>query len=392
MLLYGHFIAGDEIIDECMAVYMAAPKTYTREDVAEFHLHGGSMSARRVLDALYAYGIRPADPGEFTRRAFLNGRIDLSRAEAVMSLINADSVSAARAAVRQLEGGVSGFIRSFQEKLTAILAGIAAAIDYPEEISFEEAAGDAAPALRSLASELSGACDERAARIREHGLNAVLCGLPNVGKSSLLNRLAREDRAIVTAIPGTTRDIVTAEISLNGVKICLSDTAGLRENTDTIETIGVERARGAISGADVVLIVLDASRPLLPEEETLLRETEGAPRVIVYNKCDLTVFTAPEGTLAVSAVTGEGIDELEKRIFSFVPLSDAGKLTMDRHMALARQASASLLNAADACENGTLDAAAVEAQEALETLGAITGDHVSEQMLDDIFSRFCVGK
>ncbi len=395
-LYYGHVRDGEEILDECMAVLMKAPRTYTREDVAELHLHGGPFVAESVLRALYRLGARAAAPGEFTKRAFLNGRIDLSRAEAVMSLISAEGSRAARAALRQLSGGVGSFIVTAQEKLVNMLSGVAAAIDYPDEISFEEAAGDLESSARVLADELENACDERGARIAQQGLQVVLCGRPNAGKSSLLNALSRQELAIVTDIPGTTRDIVTADVMLDGLKIHFCDTAGIRENAETIEKIGVERARKAVAGADVALVVLDASQPLTPEEKDLLADTEETPRIILLNKCDLTMRKRHEDfpdALPISAVSGEGIAALEKRIAAFGAGAGESALTQERHMALAREAAAALRRAAQTCEEGQgIDIAAVELQEALYTLGRVTGDQVDERLIDDIFSRFCVGK
>lgn len=395
-LYYGHAVYQGQTLDECMAVLMRAPKTYTREDVAEFHLHGGAYAADAVLSALYALGARPAEPGEFTRRAFLNGRIDLSRAEAVMRLISAESNRAARAALRQLSGGADSFIQKAQADLLSILSGVAAALDYPEEISFEEAAGEMASAALALADTLDNACDERGARILENGLEAVLCGRPNVGKSSLLNALARQERAIVTDLPGTTRDVIRADVRLNGLLVHLSDTAGLREDADTVERIGVDRARKTIRGADVVLAVLDASRPLAPEDEALLRDTEGAPRVIVLNKCDLSPVLRPadfENAVAVSAVTGEGMAALEEKIAAYGANAGQSALTQARHMALARQAADALRRAAACAQAGeAIDIAAVELHEALHLLGRVTGEEVDEKLLDDIFSNFCVGK
>ena len=395
-LYYGHVRDGEETLDECMAVLMKAPKTYTREDVAEFHLHGGPFVAKSVLHALYRLGARAAEPGEFTKRAFLNGRVDLSQAEAVMALIAAEGGRAARAALRQLSGGVGSFIVAAQEKLVKILSGVAAALDYPDEISFEEAAGDVESSARALAEELENACDERGARIAEQGLQVVLCGRPNVGKSSLLNALSRQERAIVTDIPGTTRDIVTADVMIDGLKICFWDTAGIREISDTVEKIGVERAKKAVAGADVVLVVLDASQPMTREDQALLRDTEGMPRLVLLNKCDLPSRLDPadfKDALPISAFSGAGLSALEKRLTAFGAGAGESALTQERHMALARQAAAALRRAAEACETGqNVDAAAVELQEALYTLGRITGDQVDEQLIDDIFSRFCVGK
>ncbi len=395
-MYYGHIAEGDRVLDECMAVLFRSPRSYTREDVAEIHLHGGSFVAGSVLKALYALGVRPAAAGEFTRRAFLNGRIDLSRAEAVMALISAEGDRAARAAVRQLSGGVSGFVQEAQEKLLQLLSGVAAAIDYPEEITFEEAAGEMTQGALKLAQELENACDERGARIARQGLEVVLCGRPNVGKSSLLNALSREELAIVTDIPGTTRDVLRSEMYLKGLKVRFVDTAGLRENTDVIETIGVEKARKAVAGADVALVVLDASHPLTAEDEKLLRDTENMPRIVVLNKGDLPGVLKTNqfpNAVLVSAAERTGIMELEEKIAAFGAGAGEGQLTQERHMSLAREAAAALRRAAEACELGeAVDVAAVELHEALHALGRITGEQVDEKLLDDVFSRFCVGK
>lgn len=395
-MYYGHIISEGETLDECMAVLFRAPRSYTKEDVAEIHLHGGDWAARSVLNALYHLGARPAEPGEFTRRAFMNGRVDLSRAEAVMALISAEGGRAARAALRQLAGGVSGFIRSAQEELIGLLSGAAAAIDYPEEITLEEAAADLEAGARKLAERLEAACDERGARIAEHGLEAVLCGRPNVGKSSLLNALARQERAIVTDIPGTTRDIIRADVMIQGLRVHFSDTAGLREGADTIERIGVDRARQAIAGADVVLAVFNASEPLTEEDVQLLEDTKDAPRIIVLNQCDLTMTLNPadfDRPVVVSAQTGQGLAELEERVAAFGAGAGESALTQQRHMLLAREAAASLRAAADACARGeAVDLAVIDLQDALASLGRVTGEQVDEKMIDEIFSRFCVGK
>ena len=395
-MAYGHIVESGETLDECMAVLFRAPRSYTREDVAEIHLHGGAWVAKSVLEALFRLGARPAEPGEFTRRAFLNGRIDLSRAEAVMALISAEGGRAARAALRQLEGGVSGFIRSAQEELIGLMSGAAAAIDYPEEITLEEAAGDLEAGARRLADRLEAACDERGARIAEQGLEAVLCGKPNVGKSSLLNALARQERAIVTDIPGTTRDIIRADVLIDGLRVHFSDTAGLREGADTIERIGVDRARQAIAGADVVLAVFNASQPLEEEDRDLLEDTKDAPRIIVLNQCDKAMILNPadfDDPVVVSAQTGDGLKELERRVAAYGAGAGESALTQQRHMVLAREAAAALRAAADACANGEpVDLAVIDLQDALAALGRVTGEQVDEKMIDEIFSRFCVGK
>lgn len=395
-MYYGHAVDQGETLDECMAVLFRAPRSYTREDVAEIHLHGGTWAAQSVLGALYRRGVRAAEPGEFTRRAFLNGRVDLSRAEAVMALISADGRRAARAAVRQLAGGVSAFIRDAQQELIGLLSGAAAAIDYPEEITLEEAAGQLEQGARRLADRLDSACDERGARIAEQGLEAVLCGRPNVGKSSLLNALARQERAIVTDIPGTTRDIVRAEVMIAGLRVHFSDTAGLREGADVIERIGVDRARQAIAGADCVLAVLNASQPLTDEDRQLLRDTENAPRIIVLNQCDQALALRPadfDRPVVVSAVTGAGLAELENRVAAFGAGAGESALTQQRHMRLAREAARCLRTAADACANGApVDLAVIDLQQALQCLGRVTGEQVDEKLIDEIFSRFCVGK
>ena len=395
-MYYGHICFQGETLDECMAVLMPAPHSYTREDVAEIHLHGGSFAAGSVLEALYALGVRAAEPGEFTRRAFMNGRIDLSRAEAVMALISASGARAARAAVRQLEGGVSAFIRDAQAELIALLSGAAAAIDYPEEISFEEAAGDMRPRALALAKKLDAACDERGARIARDGIEAVLCGRPNVGKSSLLNALARREAAIVTDIPGTTRDVIRADVMIDGLTVHFSDTAGLRESADLIERIGVDRAKGAIRGADAVIVVLNAAEELTEEDKSLLRDTENAPRIIALNQCDRGLTLKPrdfDDPVVLSAKTGDGIAQLEKRVAAFGAGAGESALTQQRHMALAREAAQSLRSAARLCEEGEdLSLAVIDLQSALQALGRVTGDQVDEKLLDDIFSRFCVGK
>lgn len=401
LLTYGYIVEDTERIDECMAVIMRAPKSYTREDVVEFQLHGGGCVAQKVLSLCLSSGARLAQPGEFTRRAFLSGRIDLSQAEAVMDLIAAQGEQSRKAAMRQLTGGASSFIRKAADELYAIQAGVAACIDYPEEISEEEAASDLAPRIAHLAKTLTDACDERAARLLQSGLRVALCGQPNVGKSSLLNALLGEEKAIVTAIPGTTRDLVEGTLMLSGSVIHLTDTAGLHDTDDPVERIGVDRARRALADADVVLLVLDMSRPLTNEDESLLRALHGRNGCIVLNKSDLPpVLTdsdlqdAADGKpiLTVSASVPDSLQPLKSYLASQAAVSDQLTLTQPRHIEAARRAVAALHQAEETLRSYSVDLAGVDLQQAQMALAEITGDEVEEKLLDEVFGRFCVGK
>ena len=273
-------------IDEVMAVFFRAPRSYTREDVAEIHLHGGSMCARAAMERLLSLGARAAEPGEFTYRAFMNGRVDLSEAEAIMGLIGARSQAARRASIRQLRGGVSAPIGRMREELTGLLAKIEAATDFPDEIDEDVTAKDVREGASRIRNELSRAADGRRARIVRDGASVVLCGRPNVGKSSLMNALLSADRSIVTDIPGTTRDVLTESFEIGGVRYQLSDTAGIRETADAIEKIGVTRARDALRDADCVLLVLDSSAPLTPSDQSMLAARDER-YLTVLNKSDL---------------------------------------------------------------------------------------------------------
>ena len=402
-LMYGRCVDADGgTLDEVMAVLMRAPRSYTREDVAEIHCHGGGVSAGAVLSRCLALGARMAQPGEFTKRAFLNGRIDLSRAEAVMQLIGAQGEAAARASVRQLEGGVSAFVKGVSERLTGVLALLEASTDFPEEVEEEVASEQVVSDLRAILSELRAKCDERGARVLREGASIVLAGRPNVGKSSLMNALLNQERAIVTAIPGTTRDVLTERISLGGVVAELSDTAGQRDTSDPIEKLGVVRAQRAAERADVVLIVLDAAEALDAGDAELVKNADGRA-VICLNKSDLKpVLTAQAlkdmtgaKILEISARTGEGIaalvDELTRRV---APDEEGGGvLTVQRHIELAKSAADSLELAARAVEEGLpLDTAAIDLRLALASLAEITGENATEAVIDRVFSDFCVGK
>ena len=401
LLTYGHAVEKDEAIDECMAVMMRAPRSYTREDVAEIHLHGGAFLSQRVLALCLREGARLAEPGEFTRRAFLNGRIDLSQAEAVMGLIAARGEASRKAAMRQLEGGASAFIRQAADELYALQAGVAACIDYPEEIDEEEAAADLIPRAVQLANMLDSACDERAGRILQSGLQVALCGQPNVGKSSLLNALLGEERAIVTPIPGTTRDMVTGEMLLCGSVIHLTDTAGLHATDDPVEQIGVARARRAMNEADLVLAVLDASRPLTNDDHTLLDSLRDRPCAIVLNKVDLPAVLCTEDVQPLlpnapvfpcTASLPASLAPLKDYLAGQAAVSDRLTLTQPRHMEAARRAARHLRHAADTARALTVDMASLDLQAAQLALAEITGDEVEERLLDRVFGMFCVGK
>ena len=311
-LTYGAAVDGrGEVLDEVMAVLLHAPRTYTREDMAEIHCHGGGACASAVLARFLALGARAAEPGEFTRRAYENGRIDLSGAEAVMQLIGAQGEAARRAALRQMRGGVTGFVTGAVEKLTELLSRIQAAVDFPEEVDEAVVGAEARVELEALAGELAKRADPRRARMLREGASVVLCGRPNVGKSSLMNALLSAERAIVTDIPGTTRDVLSERMVLDGKVVRLSDTAGIRESEDAIERMGVARAQGEVEAADVALLVLDASQPLAAEDAALLSQADER-YIVCLNKGDLpAVLTAAdvEAFLAGSAgKEGQGND------------------------------------------------------------------------------------
>ena len=399
-LTLGTLRDGEREIDQCMAVLMRAPRSYTREDVAELQVHGGGYVAQEALSLCLRKGARLAGPGEFTRRAFLNGRIDLSQAEAVMRLISARGQQQHRAAMRQLEGGAARFVRAASDQLYDLQAGIAACIDYPEEVTEEEGTEQLREGLNSLIRMLRGAVDERGARLIEDGLRVVLTGRPNVGKSSLLNALTGEDRAIVTSVPGTTRDVIHGEILLEGIRVTLTDTAGIRETDDPVEKIGVDRSRKAAKEAEMVLLVLDASEELTDEDQSLLAEMPEDGTVIL-NKTDLPEKIRPEdiqerrpgiACIQCSAMEPESLEHVKELIREQVRGTDRLALTQPRHMEAIERAVGHLEDALRTAETQTLDLAATDLQAAQAALGEITGDQVDEKLLDRVFDRFCVGK
>jgi tRNA modification GTPase len=377
-------------IDQGIALYYPAPGSYTGEPVLELQGHGGLVVMQELLRACLDAGARLAEPGEFTRRAFLGGKLDLAQAEAVADLIDAQSREAARSALRSLSGEFSSAVGALRGKLIELRALTEAMLDFPEE---EIDPLHRAAAASRLAA-VQAALDEVAAKSRQgsllrSGIRAVLAGPPNVGKSSLLNRLAGEERAIVTPLPGTTRDSLHETLEIEGVPLILVDTAGLREASDEIERLGIARTRHEIERADLVLAIAEAGAPVqwpgLPEAVACLR---------VYNKVDLKPeFLAPEGTVAVSAKTGAGLADLRKAIVSSVGGSPAGESTFlarERHLRALARARAHLQAAAQ--EQARYELFAEELRLAQDALGTITGEFSADDLLGEIFARFCIGK
>lgn len=403
-MAYGYFMAGDEKIDSCMAAFFQAPASYTGEDMAELFLHGGQAVVNRALAVLSGLGLRPAEPGEFTRRAFLNGKMGLSEAEAVQDLIAARARRGAASAMEQLRGALGQRIKALEDALLDALSGIDAAIDYPEELE-EDVYSGLPEKLESIRAELSGLIAQgRQGRVLREGARVTILGLPNAGKSSLLNALIGEERAIVTPDAGTTRDIVEAECAMEGVSIRLLDTAGLREAADRAEKIGVDRALAAAEEADLILLAVDGSVPMGEGERALLQEKRQAPCICVLCKADLGPGVGAPGeeartlaeacgllALAVSAVTGEGLDALRKAIAEAVAPGgmESALITNTRHVQALEEALAALESAQVAPEG---DCQATDLRAALTALGAITGEEVDEAVVERIFSRFCVGK
>ena len=384
---HAKIVKNGETVDDCMAVLFCAPKSYTGEDMLELHCHGGFETVRAVLETLSEAGAVPAQAGEFTKRAFLNGKLDLSQAEAVMDVINAQSENSRKAALEQLGGSVSRRIASAQNLLLDVRAAIEAAIDYPDEAEIDETVYDGIETARKALCTLIE--EGRRGRVLRDGLKVAILGRPNVGKSSLLNALLGEDRAIVTANAGTTRDVLDERAVLGGVPVRLIDTAGLRDASDEAERIGVERAKNAMDAADVLLIVLDGSVPETEKERTLLSDTADRKRIVVANKRDLG--TVVDADLCVSSRTGEGIDALKARIAACAELSNrsTASITNERHIR-------ALELALDALDHARMqdepDCIATDVQEALHQLGTITGTDVDAEVVERIFAHFCVGK
>lgn len=406
-LYYGRLKEGETIVDEAMGVYFCAPGSYTGEDMAELHCHGGSLPVSRVLRLLTGHGARLAEPGEFTKRAFLNGKMDLSRAEAVMDYIGATSEAGAKAAQSQLQGALHQKIALLQDHLTDILAQIEAVIEYPEEdfdTRIEKPIIDKITLCKEEINALLSTYTE--GRILREGFHVAIAGKPNAGKSSLLNYLAQREKAIVTEIPGTTRDIIEELVSIRGIPVRLFDTAGLRPTEDIVESIGIRRANEAMQNADLCLLVIDLSEGVTDEDRKIFNENKQYHLFIVLNKTDIGNKEITPNEIAlfedkkvfyVSALTGEGMDALKEAIYHAAvadeKLLEGVLITSERHKNLLVSASRYLNDALTAYDTGMmLDCLSIDIRSAWSELGQITGLTVSEEIIDRIFSTFCLGK
>ena len=399
-VLYGYVCdpANGERVDEALLLLMRAPRSFTRETVVEFHCHGGLISVQRVLELVLASGARRALPGEFSQRAFLNGRLDLTRAEAISELVTARSRRAAQLAMAGLDGGLQVRIGALRERLLDQLAELEARVDFEDDLPPLD--GDAvALELQAVRTDLEQlvADGERGQLLRE-GLRVAIVGRPNVGKSSLLNRLSCSERAIVTDLPGTTRDLVESELVLQGVPLTLLDTAGIRATTDRVEQIGIERSRSALQSADAVLLLFDLSAGWCDDDAALGELVpEGVPVLVVGNKADqLTGAPAVQADVCISALTGAGETELVHQLLARCGHSDPQgvQLALNRRQQdLAAAAAASLSASLEAASQQLpWDFWTIDLRAAVRALGEITGEEVSEAVLDRVFSRFCIGK
>ncbi|MDO5079380.1 MAG: tRNA uridine-5-carboxymethylaminomethyl(34) synthesis GTPase MnmE [Streptococcus minor] len=406
-LNYGHVIDPDkdEILDEVMVGVMRAPRTFTREDVIEINTHGGIAVTNEILQLILRQGARMAEPGEFTKRAFLNGRVDLTQAEAVMDIIRAKTDKAMNIAVKQLDGSLKILIEKTRQEILNTLAQVEVNIDYPEYDDVEEMTTHL---IREKTIEFQALLENllrtaRRGKILREGLSTAIIGRPNVGKSSLLNNLLREEKAIVTDIAGTTRDVIEEYVNIKGVPLKLVDTAGIRETDDIVEKIGVERSKQALSEADLILLVLNASEKLTEQDRALLALSEMTRRIILLNKTDLPeqieAQELPEDVIRISVLENQNIDLIEERINQLffdnagIVEQDATYLSNARHISLIEQAVQSLQAVNDGLEMGMpVDLLQVDMTRTWQILGEITGDAAPDELITQLFSQFCLGK
>lgn len=404
---YGHIFdpKRNELIDEVMVSIMLAPKTFTRETIVEINSHGGIAVTNDILQLLIRQGARLAEPGEFTKRAFLNGRIDLTQAEAVMDIIRAKTDKAMNNAVKQLDGSLSELINDTRQEILNTLAQVEVNIDYPEYDDVEEVTTkliqEKTQAFQDLLENLLNTA--KRGKILREGLSTAIIGRPNVGKSSLLNNLIREDKAIVTDIEGTTRDIIEEYVNIKGVPLKLIDTAGIRDTLDVVEKIGVERSKKALSDAELVLLVLNASEPLTPQDKELLELSKNSNRIILLNKTDLPQKiekdNLPNDIIEISVLENKNIsaieDEINKLFFDSddIQEKDATYLSNSRHISLIEQAIDSLNAVNQGLEMGMpVDLLQIDLTRTWEILGEITGESAPDELITKLFSQFCLGK
>ncbi|MEI5891698.1 tRNA uridine-5-carboxymethylaminomethyl(34) synthesis GTPase MnmE [Bacillus cereus] len=408
---YGHIVDLDtnQVIEEVMVSIMRAPRTFTRENIVEINCHGGLVSVNKVLQLILAQGVRLAEPGEFTKRAFLNGRIDLSQAEAVMDLIRAKTDRAMNVAINQMEGRLSKLIGRLRQEILETLAHVEVNIDYPEYDDVEEMTHniliEKATYVRTEIAKILETSKQ--GKILREGIATAIIGRPNVGKSSLLNSLVQEKKAIVTDIAGTTRDVIEEYVNVRGVPLKLIDTAGIRETEDVVERIGVERSKEMMSQADLVLVVVNYSEALTNEDEDLFRAVQGKDFIVIVNKTDLpqaidmervTELSAGNRVITTSLIEEQGIDELERAIAELffegtIDSADMTYVSNARHIGLLTQAGKTIGDAIEAIENGVpIDMVQIDLTRTWEILGEITGDTVHESLIDQLFSQFCLGK
>lgn len=404
---YGFIWDGEEMIDEVLVMVMDGPRSYTGEDTVEIDCHGGVLAMKRVLETVVKYGARPAEPGEFTKRAFLNGRIDLSQAEAVIDVINAKNEYALKSSVSQLRGAVQKVIREIREQILYQIAYIESALDDPEHISIDGYGEHLKEETESIKEKIDRLLDTvKEGKLMKEGIKTVIVGKPNAGKSSLLNILVGEERAIVTDIAGTTRDILEETIVLHGISLRMIDTAGIRNTEDVVEKIGVGKAIEYAKDADLVLYVVDASIPLDENDREIIKLLEDKKAVIILNKTDLKQVVeesdlrelAAHPVVSISAKEEEGIDRLEQQIKEMffegnLTFNDEIYITNVRHKAALEEAKRSILLVEDSIEMGMPeDFYSIDLMNAYEALGSIIGEAVGEDLVNEIFSKFCTGK
>lgn len=406
-VLYGHIYDGDEMLDEVLILVMKGPHSYTAEDTVEIDCHGGVLMMKKMLETVIKYGARPAEPGEFTKRAFLNGRIDLSQAEAVIDVIHAKNQYALKSSMKQLSGKMSEKIHELRGKIIYEVAFIESALDDPEHISLEGYGDKLRSVLQSVIEEIKkllASADN--GKVMTEGVRTVILGKPNAGKSSLMNILAGEERAIVTDIAGTTRDILEEHIRMKEISLLVVDTAGIRETKDVVEQIGVLKAKDAAGDADLIIYVVDASVPLDENDEEIMRMLEGKRAIVLFNKCDLdTVVDAGDlerrmgkRVIAVSAKEGTGFEKLEKTVRDLfykgeIHFNDEIYITNVRHKTALTESYESLMMVMKSIDSGIPeDFYSIDLMDAYERLGTIIGEAVEEDLVNEIFGKFCMGK